>query len=61
METVVIRVEKFFLDDIDIQNKVVNVDLLKYKDALWMFGRKLTILVRSKNDALFFILVSYFQ
>lgn len=53
METVVIRVEKCFLDDIDIQNKVVNVDLLKYKDASWMFGKKLTILVRSKNDALF--------
>lgn len=54
-----LHVEKFFPDDVDFQDMMVDIDFLKYKDVAGMFERKLTILGRSKNNALF-ILVNYF-
>lgn len=53
MDAIVTSIEKFFPYDIVIQDRMVTVDLLKYTDSLSMFGRKLAILGRSKNDAPF--------
>lgn len=43
----------YFSMTFDIQNKVVNVDLLKYKDVSSMLGRKLALLGKNKNDGSF--------
>lgn len=44
----------YFSMTFDIQNKVINVDLLKYKDVSGMLGRKLALLGKNKNDGLFY-------
>ena len=43
-------VESFFPDDYDKQNVVCNHELLKYKGMEGIFGRRLAISGRSKND-----------
>lgn len=51
MDTIVKCVEKFFPADVDVQDNVVNIDFLKYKDTSSMFERKLAIL-KSRNTSL---------
>lgn len=53
MDAFITCVENFFSNDFDMQNRVVNVELLKYKNASGMFGRKVAILGRSTNNTHF--------
>lgn len=53
MDAFVTCVDNFFPNDFDMQNKVVNVELLRYKDVKGMFERKVAIFGRSTNDAHF--------
>lgn len=50
MAAVLTCIEAFFPDNYDLQDMVGNVELLKYKNMEGMFGRKLAIMGRSKNE-----------
>jgi hypothetical protein len=50
MEGIFTCVEKFFPEDIGMQNLVSNIELLKYKKKEGGFGRVLAEVGCSKND-----------
>lgn len=50
MSALLTCVESFFPDDYDKQNLVCNNELLKYKEMEGIFGRKIAVSGRSKND-----------
>ncbi|KAL6506028.1 hypothetical protein OROHE_022747 [Orobanche hederae] len=50
MAAVLACIEAFFPDNYDLQDMFGNVELPKYKNMEGMFGRKLAIMGRSKNE-----------
>lgn len=50
MAAVITCIEAFFPDDYDLQDMVGNVELLKYKNMEGMFGKKLAIMGRMRNE-----------